>query len=149
MKTRARDISRNGLTRVELVVVIAILVILVGLILPAFQGSHRHHGRGRISCVNNLKQIRLAFHIFAYDRNDLFPTQLADGQVGALDSAARGDAFRVFQVMSNELSVPKTVICPVRQPGGGDELDDVQQSKHELLRRPRRGGHPAGHAARG
>jgi competence protein ComGC len=112
MKTRARDISRNGLTRVELVVVIAIVVILIGLILPAFQGSHRHHGRGRISCVNNLKQISLSFRIFANDNNDLFPTQLADGQGGAMESAARGDVFRVFQVMSNELSVPKTVICP-------------------------------------
>lgn len=112
MKAKARNISRNGLTRVELVVVIAIVVILIGLILPAFQGSHRHHDRGRISCVNNLKQISLSFRIFANDNNDLFPTQLADGQGGAMESAARGDIFRVFQVMSNEVSVPKTVICP-------------------------------------
>jgi hypothetical protein len=112
MKTRARNISGNGLTRVELVVVIAIVVIMVGLTLLSFQPKHGRHGHTRSRCVNNLKQIGLSFRIFANDNNDLFPTQLADGQGGAMESAARGDVFRVFQVMSNELSVPKTVICP-------------------------------------
>jgi hypothetical protein len=113
MKTRARDLSRNGLTTIELIVTLAIIVVFLGLTLHSFRPNHgRHHGHTRIRCVNNLKQIRLAFHIFAYDHNDLFPAQLADAQGGALESAARGDLFRVFQVMSNELSVPKTVICP-------------------------------------
>jgi competence protein ComGC len=113
MKTKARDTSRNGLTKIELIVTLAIIVVLLGLTLHSFRPNHgRHHGHTRIRCVNNLKQIRLAFHIFAYDHNDLFPTQLADAQGGAMESAARGDVFRVFQVMSNELSVPKTVICP-------------------------------------
>lgn len=113
MKTKVRNISRNGLTRVELVVVIAIVVILVGLILPALQNRTRHTGyASRISCLNNLKQIFLSSLIFADDNRGLFPAQLSDANGGAMDSAASGDVFRVFQVMSNELSLPRTVICP-------------------------------------
>jgi prepilin-type processing-associated H-X9-DG protein len=112
MKTKVRIISLNGLTRVELVVVIALVVVLIGLILPALQKT-RHTGyTSRISCVNNLKQVGLAFHIFANDNNDLFPTQLADDKGGAKDSAERGDIGRIFLVLSNELTLPRIVTCP-------------------------------------
>lgn len=46
----------------------------------------------RIQCVNNLKQIGLAFRIWAGDNNDKYPTSMV--------------------VMSNELSTTKILICP-------------------------------------
>ena len=112
MKLESKRNQSSGLTRIELLVVLAILIVLAGLILPALQHSNRHRRVGRIVCVNNLKQVGLSFRISANDNNDSFPMQIADEKGGAKDSLARGELIRVFLALSNELSVPRTVTCP-------------------------------------
>jgi len=66
----------------------------------------------RIMCVNNLKQVGLAFRIWSNDNGDKFPMQVEAKKGGSLEAIKEGQVLRHFLVISNELSTPKILACP-------------------------------------
>lgn len=72
----------------------------------------------QINCINNLKQIGLAFRIWAGDNNGQFPFNVSTNAGGTMELCRLGeDGFDLsaaihFQVMSNELNTPKILVCP-------------------------------------
>jgi prepilin-type processing-associated H-X9-DG protein len=100
----------RAFTLVELIVLIALVAVVMGmLILPTRPRPTR---APRIKCINNLKNISLAFRLFATDNEDRFPMQVSTNEGGALEFTREASAYRVFVALSNELSTPNILYCP-------------------------------------
>lgn len=111
MKPRVSNHKSAALTLVEVLVVIFILFVLAALLLPTLAPIK---DRRRGQCVMNLKQIGLAYFVWAGDHNGKFPMQVSVTDGGTMELTTNGkNPWLNFLVMSNELNTPWILICPV------------------------------------
>jgi prepilin-type N-terminal cleavage/methylation domain-containing protein/prepilin-type processing-associated H-X9-DG protein len=103
--------SNHGFTLIELVVVLAVIAIFLAMIDFGPPGNAKARAQ-RIQCVNNLKQTGLAFRVWAGDNGDKYPMDVAQTNGGSAEFTTGLNAYRHFQVMSNELATPKVLLCP-------------------------------------
>jgi len=109
----------KAFTLVELLVVIAIIAILAAMLMPALSSAMAR--AKRIWCENNLRQIGIGFHVFLHDHNGKCPMAVPMNDGGAEEFVQNGYAipaptpfyfsYRQFQVLSNELSIPRVLVC--------------------------------------
>ena len=107
---RAR--KAQAFSSAELLVIISCLALLVVIFLPALPRFRARSYRGGINCANNMRQIGLAFHTWAIDNRDRFPMQVPVTEGGTRELVDGGVVFPHFQVMSNELSTARILLCP-------------------------------------
>ena len=113
MKPRFSNQRIHALTLLEVLVVIGVVAVLVVLVILHVDNEESWRSKAvRINCVNNLKEIGLAYRVWASDHGDKYPMFVSVTNGGVMEMAVTGDVATTFQIMSNELYTPKILICP-------------------------------------
>jgi prepilin-type N-terminal cleavage/methylation domain-containing protein/prepilin-type processing-associated H-X9-DG protein len=107
-----------GFTLIELLVVIAIIAILAALLLPVL-GRARSRAEG-ISCLNNTRQLVLAWQLYADDYNGLLPYNL-----GMAGSSFRTNINWVNNVMTWDTSSDNTNLATITDASLGPYAEGV------------------------
>ena len=123
---------QQGLTLIELMIVLGMLLVIVAMFYPSVAHKARVGSRSsKLGCVNNLKQVGLSYRTWALDNNDRFPMETPGTNGGTAEIVEFAAAYLHFQVLSNELSTPKILLCPtdVQRKRATNFWPDLSNSK--------------------
>jgi prepilin-type N-terminal cleavage/methylation domain-containing protein len=98
---------RQAFTLVEMLVVVAIIAILAALLLPAL--SMAKQKSYRTQCINNLKQMSIAFQNYADDHGDQLPGPVWQGFYEEYDNQ---DYARLLYYVATYLGQPAPTLTP-------------------------------------
>ncbi len=110
--------GRVGFTLVELLVVMAISAILASLLLPSLSSARAR--AGGMSCLNNTRQLTLAWSLYADDSNGLLPYNL-----GMNGSSFRTNLNWVNNVMTWDLSSDNTNTAALTEASLGSYANEA------------------------
>lgn len=100
----------RGFARRELLVITAVSALLLVVVVPRLFRSHGLNPK--TNCIHRLKQIGLAFNLWAEDHNGLFPMQCFTNEAGGMEIIGGTNTFIYFQLASNELRMASILACP-------------------------------------
>jgi hypothetical protein len=109
----------DAFTRIELIVVVLVLVVSACVLLP--QLAHAKRTAQLSHCGKNLNGIILAHLLWVNDRElAALPGQISTNDGGTMEYLQKGELFRHFQSLSNELFDPtlpppfdlRVLVCP-------------------------------------
>lgn len=101
---------RHGFTLIELLVVIAIIAILASMLLPALAKA-KLKAQG-ISCLGNLKQLQLAWQVYADDNGDLMPSNIDAAQNGIERTLPGSWVLGNAQIDTNRTNIESGMLFP-------------------------------------
>ena len=116
--------QQKGFTLIELLVVIAIIAILASMLLPALaQAKKKAQG---ISCINNLKQLTLALHVYAGDNQDAIPVNSVNGDAWVVgDVSQLPGATNTANIQAGTLWSYNKSLAIYRCPGDKDMVGNA------------------------
>jgi type II secretory pathway pseudopilin PulG len=112
MKTDNLEHGARGLTLIELLVVIFVIFLLALLFLPLANHRRPVARAQRINCINNLRQVGMAFRVWTSDGSAMFPMEVSATNGGTLELVETAKAFTHYQPLAKELATPRVLVCP-------------------------------------
>lgn len=127
----------QGMSLVELLVVVGIVGVLGAMLLPAL--NRAREASKRASCINNLRQIGLAFKMYADEHDGYYPPAGMYGTGNEVDCSSTNTPFRptakpdyeqwtwtpsfdVSELMPGYLADPEVLFCPSDPDSNPDDL---------------------------
>jgi prepilin-type processing-associated H-X9-DG protein len=100
----------SGFNLIGLLVTMGVVVLLIAVLLPALAAAKKKSSR--LGCVSQLKQVGIAFRLWEGDNGDKYPMQVVLTNSETLKLVTNGNAYLLWQTMSNELNTPILLHCP-------------------------------------